>query len=147
MTMNAGVWIDHAKAVVVLITDEDEDMLQIRSDRGLPARSLGGVRVKNSYVPNDFISEGKRERKAVIQLNKFYDDVIACLREADAILVFGPGEAKGEFVKRLAGGKLKGRVVHVGTVDRMTDRQIAAHVRQLIDIQSRQATSTEALIT
>ena len=32
MTINAGVWIDHHKAVVVLITDEGEDMLQIMSD-------------------------------------------------------------------------------------------------------------------
>jgi stalled ribosome rescue protein Dom34 len=147
MTMNAGVWIDHHKAVVILITDEDEDMLQIMSDRDMPARSLSGARVRNSYTPNDFVAEDKRERKAAIQLNKFYDDVIACLREADAIFVLGPGEAKGEFIKRIDGQKLKGRVVHVGTVDRMTDRQIAAHVRQLIGFGSQHATSTEVPIT
>jgi stalled ribosome rescue protein Dom34 len=130
MTINAGIWIDHRKAVVVLISAEDEDMLQIMANRDTPARSLGGERVKKAYTPNDFVAEDKRERKAVIQLNKFYDNVIACLREADAILVLGPGEAKGEFIKRIEGTKLKGRIAHVETVDKMTDRQIAAHVRR-----------------
>jgi hypothetical protein len=147
MTINAGIWIDHHKAVVVLITDKGEDIRQIMSDRDTPERSPGGARVKKSYTPNDFVAEDKRERKAMSHLNKYYDEVIDCLRDADAILVLGPGEAKGEFIKRLEGRKLKGQITHVGTVDKMTDRQIAAHVRQLIGIGSRQATSTEAQIT
>jgi stalled ribosome rescue protein Dom34 len=130
MTINAGLWIDHHKAVVVLITADDEDMLQIMSNRDTPARSLGGKRVKQTYTSSDFVAEDKRERKAMSHLNKFYDDVVACLLDADAILVLGPGEAKGEFIKRLEGTKLKGRIAHVGTVDKMTDRQIAAHVRR-----------------
>jgi hypothetical protein len=52
------------------------------------------------------------------------------LAEADSILIFGPGEAKGELEKRLASKGLSGRVVGVETVDKMTDRQIAAKVRQ-----------------
>ena len=130
MTINAGIWIDHHKAVVVLITAEEEDMLQIMSDRDTRARSLGGERVKQTYTRNDFVAEDKRERKAMSRLNKFYDDVIACLLDADAILVLGPGEAKGEFIKRLEGTKLKGRIAHVETVDKLTDRQIAAHLRR-----------------
>jgi hypothetical protein len=130
MTINAGLWIDHHKAVVVLITAEDEDMLQIMSDADAPARSLGGERVRETYAPNDFVAEDKRERKAMIRLHKYYDDVIACLLDADAILVLGPDEAKSEFIKRLEGTKLKGRIAHVETVDKLTDRQIAAHVRR-----------------
>ena len=109
-------------------------MLQISSDQGTPARSKGDARVKNAYTPNDFVAEDKRERNAAIHLHKYYDEVIDRLRDADAILVLGPGEAKGEFIKRVEGQKLKGQIAHVGTVDRMTDRQIAAHVRQLLGI-------------
>jgi len=139
MTITAGVWIDHHKAVVVLITEEGEKMLQILSDPDTPARSSGDARVKHSYTPNDFVAEDKRERKAAIHLNKYYDEVISRLRDADAILVLGPGEAKGEFIKRIEGQKLKGPITHVGTVDKMTDRQVAAHVRQLLGIgQDRQ---------
>jgi hypothetical protein len=48
---------------------------------------------------------------------------------AESILLFGPGEAKGELRKRLERDKLGGRIVAVETVDKMTDRQIAAKVR------------------
>jgi stalled ribosome rescue protein Dom34 len=90
------------------------------------------------------VAEDKLERKQLSHLIKFYDDVIASLRNVDAILVLGPGEAKGEFTKRIEGTKLKGRIVHVGTVDKMTDREIAAHVRQLLGIGSQRAKSTQA---
>jgi len=139
MTINAGVWIDHHKAVVVRFTDEGEDTLQIMSDPDTPALLPDGTRVKKSYTRNDFVAEDKRERKATIHLNKYFDKVIDRLRDADAILVLGPGEAKGEFTKRIESTKLKGRIAHVGTVDKMTDHEIAAHVRQLLGIGSEQA--------
>jgi hypothetical protein len=56
--------------------------------------------------------------------------VIACIRDAEYILIFGPGEAKGELKQRLGKNKLDGRIVHMETIDRMTDHQIAAKVRQ-----------------
>jgi hypothetical protein len=46
------------------------------------------------------------------------------------MLIFGPGEAKGELKKRLESNNLGGRIVGIETVDKMTDRQIAAKVRQ-----------------
>ena len=56
--------------------------------------------------------------------------VIACIRDAESILILGPGEAKGELKKRLERNKLGGRIVGIETIDRMTDRQIAAKVRR-----------------
>ncbi len=29
-------------------------------------------------------------------LNIYYDEVISCIRDAESILIFGPGEAKGQ---------------------------------------------------
>jgi hypothetical protein len=130
MTINAGVWIDHYKAVVVLLTDEGQEMLQIRSDHGASARSPAGLRAKNSYTPNDFVAEGKRERKVMIHLNEYYDEVIACVRDAQAILILGPGEAKGEFRNRIASLKPRAHVAEMKTVAKLTDQQIADYVRQ-----------------
>ena len=56
--------------------------------------------------------------------------MISHIRDAESILIFGPGEAKGEFAKRLQSEDLGGRIVGVETVDKMTDGQIAARVRQ-----------------
>jgi stalled ribosome rescue protein Dom34 len=127
MTINAGVWIDHHKAVVILITD---DMRQVCSDRDAPA--WNHARINNSFSPTSSVAEDKREPQAMIHFNKYYDEVIACLRNADAVLVLGPGEAKGEFAKRFEGQNHKGRIAHMGTVEKMTDRQIGAYVRRLL---------------
>ena len=62
------------------------------------------------------------------QLKNFFDEVIACVRDAEAILAVGPGEAKGEFVKRLKSKKHRGRIVELETTDKMTDRQLATKV-------------------
>jgi hypothetical protein len=45
-------------------------------------------------------------------------------------MIFGPGEAKGELVKRLERDETAGRIIGLETVDKMTDRQIAERVRQ-----------------
>ena len=64
------------------------------------------------------------------QLDIYYDAVIACVRNAEAILIFGTGEAKGEFRKRIMKAGIRGHIEVAGTVDKITHRQIAAKVRQ-----------------
>ncbi len=76
------------------------------------------------------MAEDMRDRRFTNRLNKYYDEVIASIREADSILILGPGEAKVELKKRLESEALGGRIVGIETVDKMTDRQIAAKVRQ-----------------
>src|SRR4051794_37877381 len=107
MTMNAGVWIDRHRAVVILLTDEGQEMLQIRSDEGVSARSPAGLRARNGYTPHDFAVEGKREQRVLLQLNAYYDQIIACVREAQAIVILGPRQAQGEFRTRLASQHVK----------------------------------------
>ena len=64
------------------------------------------------------------------ELNIYYDAVVNAVRNVESLLIFGPGEAKGEFKKRLEKHKFGGLIAAVETVDRMTDRQIAAKVRE-----------------
>jgi hypothetical protein len=75
-------------------------------------------------------ADDSRQRVFTAHLNIYYEAVIASIRDAESILIFGPGEAKGELKKRLEKSKLGGRIVGVETADKMTDRQIAAKVRQ-----------------
>ena len=124
MAVKAGVWIDHQQAVLVLITDAAKEIKKISSGIEAPVRS----RSHNSYTPNDFTAEDRLERKFDSRLEDFYDEVIASLQGSEAILILGPGEAKGELHKRLTSKKLRGRVVEVEAADKMTDRQLAAKV-------------------
>jgi len=86
--------------------------------------------VRYSGAAQEDSAEDQRDARFTGHLNKYYDHVISCIRDAESILIFGPGEAKGEIEKRLENEALSGRVVGVETVDKMTDRQIAARVRR-----------------
>lgn len=130
MTMNAGIWIDHYRAVVILLTDEGQEMLQIRSDEGVSARSPAGLRAKNSYTPQDFAVEGKREQRVQMQLNSYYDQIIACVREAQGLVILGPAQAKVEFRNRLVSQNVKSHIAELKTPPTLTDDQIADYVRQ-----------------
>jgi hypothetical protein len=132
MTINAGVWIDHHKAVILLINEQGEDLREIISDDTKILHPQTGQRANHAYTRNDFVAEDKLERKAESHLNKYYDQVIACIQHADSIWILGPGEAKGELKKRIESKKLRGRIAQVETVDKMTDHEIAEHVRQLL---------------
>ena len=130
MSTNVGLWIDHRKAVIVAVTDQAEaTTLIISKIEKQPGRS-GGARSITPYESQQVPADDTRERKFTGHLNIYYDAVIASIRDAESILIFGPGEAKGELKKRLEGDKLGGRIVSIETVDKMTDRQIAAKVRQ-----------------
>jgi hypothetical protein len=63
-------------------------------------------------------------------MNAYYDAIIAYVGEANSILVFGPGEAKIELKKRLKKKSLEGRILVFETVDKMTDKQIAAKIHK-----------------
>lgn len=126
MSVKAGVWIDHKQAIVVLVTDTGKEIQKIVSGIEKPVRS----RSHNPYTPNDFIAEDRLERKFDSHLKAYFDEVIACLKGSEALLIVGPGEGKGEFHKRLMSKKPHGLVVKVETADKMTDRQLAAKMAQ-----------------
>jgi hypothetical protein len=130
MTKQAGVWIDHRKAVIVILTDEGQKTTLVISKSERQLRRSGDSPLRGSFEPQLVPQDDRRERTFAGQLDVHYDAVIACIRDAESILIFGPGEAKGELKARLERDNLGGRIVGVETVDKMTDRQITAKVRQ-----------------
>ena len=124
MNRQAGLWIDHKQTFVVFVGDDGESTRRIESGMEKHVRFSGGNR------PEGGAADDQRDRQFAAHLNKYYDEVISHIRDADSILLLGPGEAKGELEKRLASKGLGGRIVGIETVDKMTDRQIAAKVRE-----------------
>ena len=122
MKRKIGLWIDHRKAVIVIVTSKGEETKIIESNMEKHVRFSGG-----SSEPGQ--AEDVRDRQFNNDLNIYYDDVIAFIGDAKSILIFGPGEAKKELKKRMEGEEPKERIVDIETVDKMTDRQIAAKVR------------------
>jgi len=122
MGTEAGVWIDHRKAVIAIIAGEREELRRVSSNMEKHVRYSGAAQ--------DDGAEDQRDRRFAGHLDKYYDEVIAHLRDADSILILGPGEAKIELGRRLEDAALRGGIVGIEAADKMTDRQIMARVRQ-----------------
>jgi hypothetical protein len=122
MGNEVGVWIDHKKAVIAIIAGKTEEMRQVTSNMEQHVRYSGAAQEDGA--------ENQRDRRFTSHLNQYYDEVIASIRDADSLLILGPGEAKIELEARLGHESFRGQIVGVETVDKMTDRQIAARVRQ-----------------
>jgi hypothetical protein len=130
MRTRVGLWIDHRKAVVVTVTDKGDDTTLIISAVERQRRRSGDSPLKGRYERQQVVADDSQQKSLTGYLNSYYDAVIASIGGAESILIFGPGEAKGELKKRLQRRNLGGRIAVLETVDKMTDRQIVAKVRQ-----------------
>ena len=128
----AGLWIDHRKAVIAVLSDKGEETNVIESN----VEKHPGAHSSVPYESQKVQADDSRERDFTGHLHGFYDEVIAAIRNSESILIFGPGEAKGELKSRLERDKLGDRIVAVETTDKMTDRQIAAKVREYFHKQN-----------
>jgi len=130
MKQSVGLWIDHRKAIIVIIKNGKEFIRVIESNVERRVRLAGGSRTASPYGPQEVASESKRDERYRHHLDAYYREVIRAIQDADSILIFGPGEAKGELKKAIEESKDVGRrIMGVESSDKMTQRQIAAKVR------------------
>jgi hypothetical protein len=126
----AGLWIDHREAVIVLVSDKGRETRRIKSFVEKQLRRSGRSPSRAPFEPQMVPADDAREREYTGHLANYYDEVVSCLRPAEAILLFGPGEAKGELRKRLKRDNLDLRLTRFETSDKMTERQISQKVRR-----------------
>ncbi len=122
MNKDVGVWIDHKKAVIVSIVAGEVTTRTLTSDIGAHPHYSGS---------QEGGGESKYEQRHDQDLGRYYDDVIGELGTPDALLVFGPGEAKLQLKERLARSTVSSEsIVSVETTDKLTDPQIVAKVKE-----------------
>jgi hypothetical protein len=129
LTNKAGIWLDHREAVIVMI-GERAHTARVLSQVEKHAQRTGDSPLKGPYESRAVPADDKRQRALTGELNHYYDAVISAVGDAQALLIFGPGEAKGELKKRLESKGLDTRIASIETADKMTDREISAKVRQ-----------------
>lgn len=130
MKTSAGLWIDHREAVIVLLSDKSLATRRIKSAVEKQLRRSGRSPAQAPFEAQMVPADDSREREYTGHLAKYYDEVIACLRPAETIMVFGPGEAKGELRKHIERKKIDVRITCFETSDKMTERQISQKVRR-----------------
>lgn len=128
MDRNVGLWIDHKQAYV--ISDKDGRVDVISSNLEPPAHYSGGTQL-GGKLNQKADAEFRKSGRFRLQLKKYYQQVISALKDASAIVIMGPGEAKIEFEKAIRKYKsMQNRILKVETTDKMTKNQMIAYVRK-----------------
>lgn len=130
MNKRVGLWLDRGKAVIVSIANNIEARSIITSD-------MEHYVLYSTVVPGDGSPEEIRDRRFWNHLGEYYDKIIAHIRDATEIQIFGPEEAKYELQKRLEGEGLAQCIVSVEDAGKMTDLQIATKVQKRFPLRSR----------
>ena len=131
MNDKVGIWIDHKKAVIVSTSGDRVTAKTLESEVGPHSRYSGRSGYPTSDGPQEGRGEKKYEERYGQQLDRYYDEVISQLGQPEALLIFGPGEAKLQLKERLSRSKsLSEHIVEIETTDKLTDPQIVAKVKE-----------------
>jgi len=128
LKVEAGLWVDHREALIVVLRKAGEETRRIQSKAEKQLRLTGEPSV-GRFEYQEVPADDSRQRAYSGYLARYFDEIIAYLRDAGEILIFGPGEAKGELKKRFEKEKPGAHIVMIETADKMTEPQIVAHVR------------------
>ena len=126
-----GLWVDHGKAVIVSLMNENHKVIHVESD------IEGHFRLKDdsqSISPSKIqsaTSESKRDFRYSKHLNIYFQHIIDLLKDAKRLFIFGPGEAKIELKKMIEKNKqFSNKISDIETTDKLTEPQIVAKVKK-----------------
>ena len=97
--VKVGLWLDNRKAVIVAICGKKEKIISINSNVEEYHQDPKGGKIKNKYGSKDFTAYDIVDKDREEHLKKYFNKIIAQIKNADCILLFGPGKAKQELKK------------------------------------------------
>ena len=134
-----GLCVDYRKAILVDIDENGSSCRRIQSHAEDNIRLSGGYGGATPYAPHDVAPERRFERKRRLHLHKYYQRLIRSIREADGIVLLGPGQARIELEKEIrTSDQLAKKLLSVEAADRMTDKQLKARMRSFFTQRSGQ---------
>jgi len=71
MKKDIGLWIDHREAIIVILTDDEEEIKHITSGNEKHIRYSGSSHSKTPEGLNEVTSEDQRDRRFWNHLNKY----------------------------------------------------------------------------
>lgn len=128
METKTGLWIDHRKAVIITLNDEEATLKKVESKVEKHPRAAGDLTFKGSFKARQIPADDRHENEFNEHIGIFYNKIIETICNADAIYIFGPGEAKNELRKQMGKNNLGRLIMDVRTAGKMTDNQILAMV-------------------
>jgi len=130
MKKQTGIWIDTKKAVIVLLTENNQEVKNILSSIEGRERILGETRAFSRFG-FQFLDFGKKKKnRLAIEKREYLKNVIAAIKDANEIVLFGPAGMKIELEKTIQDDVvLASKLKAVETADSMTENQMVAWVK------------------
>lgn len=117
----AGVWLDHTKAVIITHSSEDEKGYTISSKIIANEGHAGG-------------SEHSMNNAKQTDLLKYFKSLSNHLLAYDELLVFGPGMSQEQFGNHIDGNtQFSGKKVTIHSTEQLTDPQKIATVKDFFE--------------
>lgn len=131
MKKQNGIWIDSSRAIIVTLTEDKHHVREIESevenhvyhekegDRGITMGNRHGSGEKK-------FTERKKH-----QMERFLGEVIAEIKDADEVYIFGPAETKTALKTKVMSEKSSAdKLKAVESADKMTLNQVVAKVKK-----------------
>jgi hypothetical protein len=123
-----GIWVDHASAWIVRYHHGVETTLKIESLLEPKVKATGG----SALAP---VSHSNIDNRRHEHAHKFFREVISKIGDVDEFFLMGPSNAKTELKSYILKTKpLAGKLMGTVTVDQMSERQMAARVREFFHL-------------
>lgn len=130
MKKQTGIWIDTKKAVIISLTENNQDVKTIHSSIEARERIPGETRAFSRFGFQFLDFDKKKKKRLANEKRQYLKKVIAEIKDATEIALFGPAGMKIELEKIIQDDAvLASRIKAVETADSMTDNQMAASVK------------------
>lgn len=131
---NLGIWLDKKTARLISLENEKEVMDTVVSEVE-DFHIQGGSGTKFKGGPQDVVQDSKYLEREKHQLKSYFKEIASKMKDANAIVIFGPAQTKVKLRKELQENykDLNAKVKAVKTADNMTDNQVKALVRDFFN--------------
>lgn len=125
-----GIWLDKKTAYIVTLSGADANMDSIDSELEF-FHIRGGSRSKTRWGPQQVVQDSRYLEREKHQLKKYFTAIMEKIADADAVVIFGPGQTGQKLEKEIAENhhEFLPRIVKVEIANSMSDNQIVAWVR------------------
>lgn len=130
-----GVWIDTKEAIIVELIGGIPAIKKIKSliesRIRIPGEGKWFTRMGGQFL--NF--ENKKKKKENIKIRRYLTDIIEEIKDSDEVILFGPGGIKSRLEKLMKShNDLAVKILRVDTADSMTDKQVAARVKEYFKV-------------
>lgn len=131
-----GIWLDKEKARIVTIENETELFTTINSqvENFHPS---GGFGLGFRGSPQEALPDNKYMKREKQQLKLYFKDLATKIKDADAIVIFGPAQTGRKFRKELQEHfkDINAKVKGVIKANSLTDNQVKSWVKDFFNLK------------